>query len=247
MKRHAILIQAPLSGRDALSGVSADIFGWKKHLMSLSGGAWNRDEIILLKNPSLTTLKSALILAKYSDLAIVAFSGHGFVKKNNLGIFETFLYINESRTGSIVSEFELNPGTPRCIVSLDCCRHVETQSLTECVTADFSETSSEIERLKYRAEYERKFMMCEKGCTRLYSASLDESASDQPSFTQIMMRFAEKWSHDNPNGSMNVRDVLLATADLMKVNGLKQQTPVYNAGRRLNHFPFIIGGVNNVL
>lgn len=242
MKRHAILIQAPLSGRDKLSGVSADIACWQKFLMSLSGGAWNRDEIVLLKNPSKVTLDSALILAKYSDFSIVAFSGHGFVKKNALGLLETFLYINDTKECPVISEFDLNPGTPRCIVSFDCCRKIETPLLTESVTADFSERATELERSKFREEYERQISMCERGCTHLYSASLDESASDQPSFTQIMMNFAQRWSIDNPRKSMNVRDVMQTTMGLMKANGLKQQTPVYNAGRRLNHFPFIVGG-----
>ena len=57
-----------------------------------------------------------------------------------------------------------------------------------------------------------------------------------------MMNFAQRWSIDNPRKSMNVRDVMQTTMGLMKANGLKQQTPVYNAGRRLNHFPFIVGG-----
>ena len=242
MKRYAILIQAPLSGRDELSGVSADIWGWKNFLMSLSGGAWNKDEIVILTNPSKAILDSALILAKYSDFSLVAFSGHGFAKKNALGFLETFVYINDSKDNSVVSEFDLNPGTPRCIVSLDCCRKVVTPKLTESVMADFSETVSESVRSKYRAEYERQILMCEKGCTRLYSASLDESASDQPSFTQIMMNYAQKWSADNPRKSMNVRDIMQITAGLMIANGLKKQTPVYNGGRRLNHFPFIVGG-----
>ena len=71
MKRIAVLIQSPLSGRDYLSGVGVDIACWQSFLTSLPGGAWNDDEIIVLKNPSKTTLKSSLILAKYSDFAMV--------------------------------------------------------------------------------------------------------------------------------------------------------------------------------
>lgn len=245
MKRVAVLIQSPLSGRDYLSGVGVDIASWQSFLTSLPGGAWNDDEIVVLKNPSKTTLKSSLILAKYSDFAIVAFSGHGFVQRDEfLGVPETFLYLNESedRSESVISEYELNPGTPRCVLSFDCCRKIESTVLAESVNddADFSRVS-ESDREFFRIEYERQVMRCEKGCSRLYAASLNESASDQPSFTQILTSFVKKWSMLNPHKSMDFANAMSETVNIMKTRYHLSQTPVYNGGRRLNHFPIVIG------
>lgn len=245
MKRVAVLIQSPLSGRDYLSGVGVDIASWQSFLTSLPGGAWNDDEIVILKNPSKTTLKSSLILAKYSDFAIIAFSGHGFVQEDEfLGAPETFLYLNESedRRESVISEYELNPGTPRCVLSFDCCRKIEPVVLAESVNdeADFSRVPESV-RESFRIEYEHQVMRCEKGCTRLYAASLDESASDRPSFTQILTAFAKKWSLLNPHKSMNFADAMSETTKVMKMRYHLSQTPVYNGGRRLNHFPIVVG------
>ena len=245
MKRIAVLIQSPLSGRDYLSGVGVDIACWQSFLTSLPGGAWNDDEIIVLKNPSKTTLKSSLILAKYSDFAIIAFSGHGFVRRDDfLDIPETFLYLNESEdhSESIISEYELNPGTPRCVLSFDCCRKIETSALAESFNDEVNFNGvSESVRNYFRMEYERQIMCCEKGCTRLYAASLDESASDQPSFTQILTNYAKKWSRLNPHKSMDIANAMSGTASIMNVRYNLSQTPVYNGGRRLNHYPFIVG------
>ena len=125
--RMAVLIQAPLNGKDYLDGVRKDIACWKRHLLSLEGGAWHSNEIYELKHPSKENLIHVMTLARDCDFAIVAFSGHGFIKKDELGFPKTWVYINESknRNESIAPEILLNPGTPRCLISLDCCQKYE--------------------------------------------------------------------------------------------------------------------------
>lgn len=244
MKRLAILIQSPLSGIDYRPGVCVDITRWMGFLMSLPGGAWTENEILVLNNPTKLQLRTSLIRAKYSDFSIVVFSGHGFVQKDEfLGDDETYLYLNESedRNESVISEYELNPGTPRCILSFDCCRDFENRPINECAMDEAFACWSESNREYYRREFERQVMRCEKGCARLYSASVTESANDDPSFTQILLSFVKLWSEENPHKSMNIRDAMRETTNIMKNRYHLSQTPVYNGGRRLNHFPFIIG------
>jgi len=244
MKRLAILIQSPLSGIDYRPGVCVDIARWIRFLMSLPGGAWNEDEILVLNNPTKLQLKTSLIRAKYSDFSIVIFSGHGFVQKDEfLGDNEIYLYLNDSenRNESVLSEYELNPGTPRCILSFDCCRDFENRPITECVMDEALSCRSVSNRDFYRREFERQVNRCEKGCTRLYSASVTESANDDPSFTQILLSFAKLWSEENPHKSMNVRDAMYETINIMRNKFHLTQTPEYKGGRRLNHFPLIIG------
>ena len=244
MKRHAILIQSPLNGIDYRPGVCVDIARWSRFLRSLSGGAWDNEEILVLNNPTKSQLKASLIRAKYSDFSIVVFSGHGFVQKDEfLGDDETYLYLNESenRNESVVSEYELNPGTPRCILSFDCCRDFENRPITECAMDETFSCMSESNRDFYRREFDRQVMRCEKGCTRLYSASVTEGANDDPSFTQILLSFAKLWSDKNPHKSMNIRDAMCEAANIMKNKYHLSQTPVYSGGRRLNHFPLIVG------
>ena len=244
MKRQALLIQSPLSGVDYRPGVCIDILRWKSFLMSLHGGAWDKTEILVLNNPTKQQLKTSLIRAKYSDFSIVVFSGHGFVKKDEIfGDDETFLYLNESqdRDESVISEYELNPGTPRCILSFDCCRDYEKEPLSESIVDETFGCMNETNRGFYRSMFERQVMRCEKGCTRLYSASVTESANDAPSFTQILLSLAKNWSEENPHKSMNVRDAMYETINIMRNKFHLTQTPEYKGGRRLNHFPLIIG------
>lgn len=245
MKRLAVLIQAPLSGSDYLDGVKTDINCWIKHLTSLAGGAWiqsndDNNEILLLKNPSKVTIKSALSLAKSCDFSLVAFSGHGFVKNDGmLDIPTTFMYINEDEN---ISEWELNPGSPRCILSLDCCRnYMRSDALDESLaneTYSFAETNRDF----FRQKYESQILQCEKGCTRLYAASLDQSASDRPSFTQILTRSAALFNDLYPTLSLDIKDAMLRTSTELRETFKLNQTPVYNGGRRLKHFPFVVGG-----
>lgn len=239
MKRLAILIQSGLSGDDYLTEVTLDIAGWYRHLISLEGGAWEEDEIILLKNPSKFLFEKTISRAQKADFAIVVFSGHGLVFADESGFPETFVYINDSdnKDESLVPVKNLNPGTPRCILSIDCCRKIAEKPLGKSMSS-FSETIDN-KRLIYRDYYERVVLNCEKGCCRIYSAGLDECVEDEDSFTVMLMRVAENCKREKR--FMTIKE---ATSAAIKefAHDNPQQHPSYNGGRRLKHFPFVIGG-----
>lgn len=237
MKRYAILIQAPLNGADYLKGVAVDIACWRKHLKTLFGGAWLDEEIILLKNPSKSVLSNALTMAKFADYSIVIFSGHGFVKKGPLGFPETWVYINDfpNEDEATFPVNKLNPGTPRCLVSIDCCRkYTEPSLLTE---SQISFSNEEL-RHYYRNLFDKQVLNCEKGCCRIYGAKIGESANDELSFSQVLMKIAE--TKGNNHISSTVQEcVNEAITAFMEIH--PQQHPSYNGGRRLRHFPFVTG------
>ena len=239
-KRMAVLIQAPMSGEDYLEGVRKDIACWKRHLTSLEGGAWNSNEIYDLKHPAKEDLIHVMTLAKKCDFVIVAFSGHGFIKKDELGFPKTWVYINESknRNECIVPEMLLNPGTPRCLISLDCCRKYEKGTTIVESMATFSKNSEGM-RNYYRKMYERKIMECEKGCCKLYGVSLNEEAADEESFTQVLMAKADIYKKTRKSAS--IKECVIVAKKYFEENN-PQQHPSYNGGRRLIHFPFVIGG-----
>ncbi|SHH62250.1 Caspase domain-containing protein [Fibrobacter sp. UWCM] len=237
--RMAVLIQAPLNGKDYLDGVRKDIACWKRHLMSLEGGAWHSSEIYELKHPSKENLIQVMTLARDCDFAIVAFSGHGFIKKDKLGFPKTWVYINESEDQNecVVPEMLLNPGTPRCLISLDCCRQYEKKSTIVESMASFSKISESMEKY-YRKLYESKIVKCEKGCCKLYGVSINEEASDEESFTQVLMAVADLYKEKRESAS--IKECMIETKKYFEENN-PQQNPSYNGGRRLNHFPFVIG------
>jgi hypothetical protein len=77
MKRKAILIESSnVSGESDLPGARIDIENWLRFLSSRIGGAWDSDEIVILRKPSLSQLDSALKQAS-DRYCFVAFSGHG--------------------------------------------------------------------------------------------------------------------------------------------------------------------------
>lgn len=238
MKRLAILIQAPLSGKYFLDGVRVDIAAWRRHLTSLAGGAWNSDEIVELKNPSKYKLQHAINQARNADFAIIAFSGHGFTVKNELGFIKTFVYINDNpkASESTVAADALNPGTKRCILSLDCCRKIEKmEPITEAFEC-FSDDGDS--RTAYRTLYEQKVLACEEGCCRLYAASFQESAADNESFTQVLISIGGMAAESGE--TLTIKEGMDRTKEYFEKNN-PQQHPSYNGGRRLSHFPFVIG------
>lgn len=111
MKRKALLI----ANLDA-AGAQNDINNWYRFLRSGRGGAWNEEEIQILKNPSETYLKMWLNLIKLDscDFVIVVYAGHGGWERS------TILEINPD--GETVSENSLKGLAPREILTLDCCR-----------------------------------------------------------------------------------------------------------------------------
>lgn len=240
MKRYAILIQAPLNGADYLEGVAVDIDCWKKYLKTLSGGAWLNEEIILLKKPAKSVLLHTLALAKIADYSIIVFSGHGFVKDGPLGFPETWVYINDSanESESTIPVNKLNPGTPRCLLSIDCCqKYIKESSLIESQQVIPNANRHQ----QYRDLFDRRILECEQGCCRIYGAKIGESANDEQSFSQVLMKIAEN------KGSNHISATVQECAnEAIKafMNIHPQQHPSYNGGRRLKHFPLVIGEVN---
>ena len=77
MKRKAILIESSnVLGENDLPGARIDIENWVRFLSSRIGGAWETDEIVILRKPSLSQLDYALKQAS-ERYCFLAFSGHG--------------------------------------------------------------------------------------------------------------------------------------------------------------------------
>ena len=127
MKRRAILIEASAApGQDFLPGAALDVDTLKAWLSSNPGGAWEEDEIKVLRNPNISLVKANLILARSCDFAFITFSGHGSHPRG--GDFdETEILVNDG----ILRASDLNCGAPRCSIVIDACRYVGPEIITE--------------------------------------------------------------------------------------------------------------------
>lgn len=229
MVRKAILIGGDYKD-EPLDGVRKDLNAWRSYLRSSVGGCWRDDEIQVVKCVDKKLVEEAVDSARSADYAIVCFSGHGDIVKDRFGFSCTRAYLNDSLT---ITEDELNPGSARCALFLDCCRHpVEKEYAVPSLD---SLTESFSLRKDTRQIFDDAVARCEKGFIKVYAAAWDESADDDKSFTRTLIGVAEEWARTE-TGVLTLKDAVpLASAELDW-----QQNPVYAGGRRLGHFPFAV-------
>lgn len=234
MNRKALLIGASPPG-DPLQYVSADVRSWDDFLRSPEGGAWGESEILNVSQLDKSSLLAEIDRAKHLDFVMIVFAGHGYTAKTDLPWTELILFLASEEA---VSERELNPGTPRFCLVLDCCRtrgenvegimeHRKKASLEDAYAA-----------VAARQAYERALNQTEMGAVTIYSTGDNTSAADKKSFSQYLIRSARIWA-ENHQGVLTMSDaVQIGATELQKTH--PQQKPEYHGGRRRHHFPFAV-------
>ena len=234
MTRRAILIGAsPVA--DPLQFVGADIALWGEFLQSNVGGAWDESEILDATHFCRAALLRELAQSKSADYALIIFAGHGFTTKTDLPWTELTLILE---SGETLLERELNPGTPRCCIVLDCCRtrgeniepimeHRKSASLEETYAA-----------VRSRQAYDSALAQSEMGAVSVYATGDNSAAADKSSFSQHLIWSAANWAHSN-QGILTIKDaVWISAEELTKTH--PQQHAEYHGGRRLTHYPFAV-------
>lgn len=231
MIRRAYLIGGVYS--KLLEGVGRDIRSWKNFLLSPLGGGWQPEELIDMTGWKRADILEGIQKGKSCDYSCVIFSGHGYMDVDAYGFTSTFVNVNDEVT---LSEGDLNPGNPRCLMILDCCRKFPSEDDLVPVMDSFAmEKSASFTRKTFDDEV----MKAERGLVTVYAAEEDHSAMDGRSFSRSLIRVASQFREAFENGVLHIdRATELAEQFLVK-----QQHPVYNGGRRLHHFPFAIGTI----
>jgi len=231
MKRFAILI-ASCPKADPIPGVYSDLDAWTKFLQSHSGGVWNEKEVKPLRDPSREQLRTAIELAKTAEYSLLVFAGHGETVKTELPWTESRLFLNDTES---VLERDLNPGTPRCALVLDCCRRRPEQTGVEILVKEAALLEQDENPVKARVMFDEALRSAEGGVVKVYATEEGSAAADKASFSQYLLYEARKWATSN-HGVLSIPEgVALATETMRKTN--PQQRPRYNGGRRLRHFP----------
>lgn len=232
MNRKALIIGAAY-GDPKIPGVYTDLTTWDAFLKSDIGGAWRNDEVNVCKDPEPEELRTALGYLGQADFGFLVFCGHGATVRRDKPWDETELYFGEY--GQLLDS-EINPGSPRCTLLLDCCRGYldaeEDRKLLNEKSASFSVRTSS------RAIFDRELEAAEKGLVTIYAASEGEDADDIKSFSKQLIHQA-RITMERHTGVLNQALAVELTAEAMKKT-TPQQHPEYRGGRRRNHFPFSV-------
>jgi hypothetical protein len=111
--RIAILVSCPGYGKEHLFGANKDIENMFNYLISPRGGAWKKQEIILLYNPTWSDVKMN-IDKLLTDYQFIYFAGHGSggeCRKRYLGFKD-----------GVVEDINLLNAIPKQLIIIDACR-----------------------------------------------------------------------------------------------------------------------------
>lgn len=166
MKRKAIIIG---NSRD-LNATPLDMLRFTKFLMSLQGGAWEKEEIVECKDKSADEILKVIddIKADDIDYVIVYFTGHGGVQG------DTILEVNPA--SELLKENSFFGLAPRQLNIMDCCRCTITTTLS---IYGSSRSISPMQRALHdevRKEYDEIVMNAAPQLVRMYSCREGESS-----------------------------------------------------------------------
>lgn len=241
ISRQAILIGAP-SVKPKLPGVTVDINDIKRFLLSKKGGDWSASEIVILSDPSSAAVYAQIESARYKDYVFITCSGHGEHRVGK-GLDETVMYVKENETVSID---RINPKNKRHLVIVDVCRNlVKIEKMEEARAAmeAFMESAAK-SFIDYRKIFDDAVMANPEGRIVAYSCDLNQSAGDDGCggvFTQELLAAPKYFSSTN-NNQCGIVDISQAFDQAKKMTYEKNapQSPVFNAGRRMDFYPFAI-------
>ncbi|MEE7626931.1 caspase family protein [Methylobacter sp. Wu8] len=239
--RKAILIGAP-SVKPELPGVNIDVNDIKYFLLSDKGGAWKSSEIITMIDPSPASVDYQISLASNTDYVFITCSGHG---EHQVGksLDETVMYLNERDTISINS---INPKNKRHLIIVDVCRHLVKVEKYAALSAAMESATMDSARsqIDYRKVFDDAVMNTSEGRVVAYSCDINQAAGDDGNggvFTQALLSSVHRFNPtgNNSYGIVNIKQAFDVAKDKTYSTNAPQ-TPVFNAGRRRDFFPFAI-------
>lgn len=242
MIRKAILIGSP-NVAPKLPGVDVDLRDLQEFLYSSEGGAWEQHEMEVLRDPSKITVLKSLEKAQMADYVFIVCSGHG---EHNVGygLDETAMWLNEKEKIYIR---EINPKNKRHLVIVDVCRNIVKVPIFESFAMAEQRTlhKSASDRSYARRLFDNAIIASSEGRIVAYSCDKNQSAGDDGEggiFTQSLLKSPFEISkirkqRGQYSQTVDINESFeLAKAKTYRLNA--PQSPVLNAGRRREFFPF---------
>lgn len=166
MKRKAIII----GNSRELNATPMDMLRFSKFLMSLQGGAWEKEEIVEYKDKAANDILKVIddIKAENNDYVIVYFTGHGGVQG------DTILEVNSA--SELLKENSFFGLATRQLNIMDCCRCLATTPLSIYGSSRGMSPMQRALRDEVRKEYEELVMNAAPQLVRMYSCREGESS-----------------------------------------------------------------------
>jgi hypothetical protein len=234
MIRRAILVSS--SPHDnSIPGAGLEVAAFDDFLQSSTGGAWTRQEVVSLIDPTKAAVLTEVKAATAADYSLVFFAGESEMVKLGRPWQEARILLS---LGDTMIERELNPGSPRCTLILDCCRHSVQASAGSRVASSSALPKRETLPKASRSAYDEALLRAEAGLVKVFAMAVGAAASDTPSFTQHLILKAKQWA-TNSGGVLSLDEAIaLAVESSQHDNRLRPAQ--YFGGRRVRHFPFAV-------
>ncbi len=232
MVRSALLVAAKVADIEHMESLRAL---WWDFLRSNAGGGWHENEI-KSPSPAAADVLGAVDSVAHSDYSLVVFIGHGAMVKEDRPWKETRITLNEKET--LLADRQLNTGSPRLTLVLDCCRDLLWPANTGCLSELECFRSKGSNATIFRGVFEANLLQAEQGITKIFPPSENIS-----SFSRYLIGGAYEWcKHHKHESVLSWSDaVTYGNMKMAAEHFFKGQGFVYQGGRRLRHFPMAIG------
>lgn len=231
--RKAIIIGCPGNPGNFLRGVKRDIENMSRFLRSNKGGAWRREDILILDNPNLAHV-SAVLRSVWADYLFVYFTGHGYTD-----------WIRDSRVLALrdynIPDLYLINSSPRQLVIVDACRSYSAPGLSGLPAFE-----DHIDHFEGSPAYElfNEYIACSpEGKLIVHSTQPGKVSIDSRTggyFTQALLHVATRMKTDEDYLPCSIGSVLTHVPGVLRRNRNSQiPSIVYEEGNLT--VPFALG------
>lgn len=235
MTRFALIIGCPgIPDRPKyLPGVEFDIQNLYSFLLSPMGGAWQDNEILVLRNPDRETVK-VIVANIIADYSLIYFSGHGYFKNH------TYVGVSDGN----ISIRELQTICPRQMIIVDACRSFVPSQLSGFIGEQALTFPSSLTHQNARAQYDYYLGMSDLGIIEYYSCAPGEASRDSEAggiFTLSLLESAINWVNTfGPHSILPINGAYYLTNHHLENNFITNQHPQMYGEKRQNWFPFAL-------
>lgn len=247
MKRQAILIGAPgqEDAKKYLHGVEYDIKNYIKFLKSPTGGAWDKSEIISIKNPDKNTLLNTINKVD-TDYLLIVFSGHGAYSLQG----QTILAIN--RTEYLTLNNLIAKKVPKQMLIVDACRSFVDSGISGFLGEKLRSFPSRLLKTTARQLFDGYINRCENGIVVCYSCSVGQTSFDSNDggyFTTSLLDTTKEWL-EKPStfNILPIHHAFTKTKNYIVNYLTDEQTPQLKVNKQRKFwFPFAVRQKNQIL
>lgn len=230
INRRAVLISVGSFGSKSNPG-DEELAALKSFLRGGVGGAWSDEELVVMLNPTRSDVLSEIEAAANADYCLMYVHGPGEYIHGDLPWPEARLNLSSSE---LVTESELNPGTPKYALLLDMTRH--RSSLEDSHLKFNFGLPTLTEKPLHR--YLGQVLGAEAGSVKIRRALTDTPSMEHWSVASALLLAAEQWLKTGKEMLTLPEAVVLARESLRHRS--VDPSLEYLGGRRLRHFPFAV-------